>query len=85
MDGDGTYACSAGDVGKGDCVMLNDKPCRIVETSVSKTGKHGHAKKKFTGIHVFMIDSQIVSVPVGVVFDENDTPAFSKGSAARRR
>ena len=53
MDGDGTYACTAGDLGKGDFAMLNDKPCRIVETSVSKTGKHGHAKKKFTGVHVF--------------------------------
>merc|ERR1712167_197014 len=33
--------------------MLSNKPCKIGEISVSKTGKHGHAKAKFVGTHIF--------------------------------
>lgn len=29
---------------KGGHVMLKGHPCKIVEMSTSKTGKHGHAK-----------------------------------------
>jgi translation initiation factor 5A len=34
-------------------IILKDKPCRVVEMSTSKTGKHGHAKVNFTGIDIF--------------------------------
>lgn len=29
---------------KGTIVMIRNRPCKIVEMSTSKTGKHGHAK-----------------------------------------
>merc|ERR1711974_459277 len=29
------------------------KPCKIVDMSTSKTGKHGHAKVHLTGIDIF--------------------------------
>ena len=29
---------------KNGYVMIKQRPCKIVETSTSKTGKHGHAK-----------------------------------------
>jgi translation initiation factor 5A len=32
---------------------MKDKPCKVVEMSTSKTGKHGHAKVNFTGIDIF--------------------------------
>jgi len=32
---------------------LKGKPCKIVETSTSKTGKHGHAKVHLVGIDIF--------------------------------
>lgn len=48
-----TYPCEAGAVRKGSHVMLKGKPCKIVEISVSKTGKHGHAKCAFVGIDIF--------------------------------
>jgi translation initiation factor 5A len=43
--------CSA--LRKGGHVLLNDRPCRIVDMSTSKTGKHGHAKVALTGIDIF--------------------------------
>lgn len=33
--------------------MLKEKPCKIIEISVSKTGKHGHAKAAITGTDIF--------------------------------
>jgi translation initiation factor 5A len=38
---------------KGTCIILKDKPCKVVDMSTSKTGKHGHAKVNFTGIDIF--------------------------------
>jgi len=33
--------------------MLKGRPCKIVEMSTSKTGKHGHAKVHMVGIDIF--------------------------------
>ena len=33
--------------------MIKDRPCKIVEMSTSKTGKHGHAKVHIVGIDIF--------------------------------
>jgi len=38
---------------KGTNIILKEKPCKVVEMSTSKTGKHGHAKVNFTGIDIF--------------------------------
>jgi len=38
--------CSA--LRKGGFVMIKNRPCKIVEMSTSKTGKHGHAKVFFS-------------------------------------
>ena len=51
--GSHTYPSAAGDLGKGDYIVIDGKPCKIVETSTSKTGKHGHAKSKITAIDIF--------------------------------
>jgi translation initiation factor 5A len=34
-------------------VVLNGRPCKIVEMSTSPTGKHGHAKVNLVGIDIF--------------------------------
>ena len=39
--------CSA--LRKGGHVLIKGRPCKIVEMSTSKTGKHGHAK-----VHSFL-------------------------------
>jgi len=33
--------------------MIKGHPCKVVNVSTSKTGKHGHAKNNFTGIDIF--------------------------------
>ena len=33
--------------------LLQGRPCKIVEMSTSKTGKHGHAKVHMVGIDIF--------------------------------
>ncbi len=43
--------CSA--LRKGGFVIIKDRPCKVVEMSTSKTGKHGHAKVNLVGIDIF--------------------------------
>jgi translation initiation factor 5A len=48
-----TFPMQAGALRKGGHVMMKEKPCKIVEISVSKTGKHGHAKCHIVGLDIF--------------------------------
>jgi len=48
-----TVPQQAGSIKKGGYCLLKSRPCRIVDIAISKTGKHGHAKARFTGIDVF--------------------------------
>merc|ERR1712060_77015 len=48
-----TYPLRAGEVKKGSYVMLKEHPCKIMEYSTSKTGKHGHAKAHMVGLDIF--------------------------------
>jgi len=43
--------CSA--LCKGGFVMIKNRPCKIVEMSTSKTGKHGHAKVHMVALDIF--------------------------------
>lgn len=44
---------AAGALKKGSHVVIKGFPCKIVEYSTSKTGKHGHAKANIVGVDIF--------------------------------
>merc|ERR1712098_683307 len=48
-----TVPKQAGDLRKGGFAMLKGHPCKVVEISTSKTGKHGHAKGHIVGLDIF--------------------------------
>jgi len=48
-----TVPTSCSDVKKGGYVMLKGYPCKVVDLSTAKTGKHGAAKASITGIDIF--------------------------------
>ena len=48
-----SYPLACGSVKKNNFIVLKGKPCKVVELSVSKTGKHGHAKASIVGIDIF--------------------------------
>ena len=48
-----TYPIEAGKLKKGDYVMIKERPCKIVDISFSKVGKHGHAKANIVGLDIF--------------------------------
>ncbi|EED94027.1 eucarytic translation initiation factor 5A [Thalassiosira pseudonana CCMP1335] len=48
-----TIPMEAGQIKKGGYIMIKGKPCKVLSISVSKTGKHGHAKCNFTAVDIF--------------------------------
>lgn len=48
-----TYPAQCSSLRKNGHVLIKNRPCKIVEMSTSKTGKHGHAKVHLVGIDIF--------------------------------
>ncbi|KAM9842339.1 eukaryotic translation initiation factor 5A-1-like [Aulostomus maculatus] len=48
-----TYPMQCSSLRKNGHVMLKGRPCKIIDMSTSKTGKHGHAKVHLTGLDIF--------------------------------
>eukprot|EP00297_Palpitomonas_bilix_P017929 CAMPEP_0113881216 /NCGR_PEP_ID=MMETSP0780_2-20120614/8242_1 /TAXON_ID=652834 /ORGANISM="Palpitomonas bilix" /LENGTH=160 /DNA_ID=CAMNT_0000868027 /DNA_START=82 /DNA_END=567 /DNA_ORIENTATION=+ /assembly_acc=CAM_ASM_000599 len=48
-----TYPMEAGKIRKGGHIVIKGRPCKVVDVSTSKTGKHGHAKANFVAIDLF--------------------------------
>ena len=51
--GSKTYPQQVGNLKKGSHVIIKGKPCKVVDISTSKTGKHGHAKASITALDIF--------------------------------
>lgn len=52
-EGSQTFPATAGSLKKGDYIVIDGHPCKIVELTTAKTGKHGHAKASITAIDIF--------------------------------
>ena len=65
-----TAPVKAGAISKGSYVLLKGNPCKVVEVSTSKTGKHGHAKAKITGTDIFTGKKYIDICPTSHNMDE---------------
>lgn len=69
-----TYPMQCSALRKNGFVVLKGRPCKIVEMSTSKTGKHGHAKvNALPGLswcwgfdHLYSITEHEVSVVISV-------------------
>jgi len=48
-----TYPAQCSTLRKGGYVMIRGRPCKIIEMSTSKTGKHGHAKVHMIALDIF--------------------------------
>jgi translation initiation factor 5A len=48
-----TYPVQCSALRKNGYVMIKDRPCKVIEMSTSKTGKHGHAKVHLVGLDIF--------------------------------
>merc|ERR1712137_1382735 len=48
-----TYPKQCSALRKNGHVMIKGRPCKIVEMSTSKTGKHGHAKVHLVALDIF--------------------------------
>uniref|UniRef100_A0A7S3UHX2 Eukaryotic translation initiation factor 5A n=1 Tax=Picocystis salinarum TaxID=88271 RepID=A0A7S3UHX2_9CHLO len=48
-----TFPMQAGNIRKNGHIVIKNRPCKVVDVSTSKTGKHGHAKCHFVAIDIF--------------------------------
>merc|ERR1739848_696388 len=88
-----TKPMEAGQVRKGGFIMIKGKPCKVLDVSTSKTGKHGHAKCHFVAQNIFTgkkqeelcpathnIDSPFVTRSDYQVMDIGEDLSFPEGT-----
>lgn len=69
---------SVGSLQKGSYVLLDGEACRVVDIQISKSGKHGHAKARFTAIGLVDNKKRIEVMPG---HDNVEVPIIEKKSA----
>lgn len=68
----------ASEIQKGSYMLFEGVPCKVVDIQVSKTGKHGHAKMRMTGIGLIDEKKRMVVMPA---HDTVEVPIVEKKSA----
>jgi translation initiation factor 5A len=69
---------SVGNLQKGSYVVLEGAACRVTDTSVSRPGKHGHAKVRLTAVGLVDDKKRVVVMPG---HDTVEVPIVEKKSA----
>jgi translation initiation factor 5A len=62
-----TYA-TLGDLKKGSYIVIDGEPCKIVDYSTAKTGKHGSAKAHVVAIGLFSGQKKTLIAPLMLRF-----------------
>ncbi len=73
-----TTGKSVGSLKKGDTIVLDGEPCKVVATQTSRPGKHGHAKVRLQAIGMFDEKKRDVVMPG---HDNIDVPIIEKRNA----
>ena len=73
-----TKQASVGSLQKGNYVVIEGAACRVVDTQVSRPGKHGHAKVRLSAVGLIDEKKRIVVMPG---HDKIDVPVIEKKSA----
>ena len=58
-----SYPLAVGSVKNGSYVVIQDRPCKVVDIKTFKVGKHGAAKANITGIDIFNEKKMLVNLP----------------------
>jgi len=69
---------SVGGLQKGNYVVLEGAACRVVDTQVSRPGKHGHAKVRLTAVGLVDGKKRVVVMPG---HDNIEVPIVEKKTA----
>ena len=69
---------SVGELQKGSYVMIDDSPCRVSDLSVSRPGKHGHAKVRLSAIGLIDGKKRVTVMPG---HDKVEAPIVDKRTA----
>ena len=69
---------SVGELQKGSYVMMDDAPCRVTDLSVSRPGKHGHAKVRLSAVGLIDGKKRVTVMPG---HDKIEAPIVDKRTA----
>jgi len=69
---------TAGQVQKGDTILMEGEPCRVVSVQISRPGKHGHAKVRIEGMGIVDEKKRIEVMPG---HDKVEVPVVDKKAA----
>ncbi len=73
-----TMYAELGDLKEGSFIVIDGEPCRIVEMSKAKTGKHGSAKAHVVAIGIFSGTKKTLVAPVS---QRVEVPVIDKRTA----
>ena len=73
-----TKLVSVGSLKKGSYIVIEGAACRVVDTQVSRPGKHGHAKVRLSAVGLLDDKKRVVVMPG---HDNVETPIIEKKTA----